>query len=61
MVLAHMRYPEQWNPYKENVASCSPGSEGRMFNVTVFNVNTVSVWDIKLFCTWTVGIGCTII
>lgn len=25
MVLAHIRYPEQSNPYKEKAASCSSG------------------------------------
>lgn len=27
----------------------------------LFNANIVSVWDIKLFCTWTEGIVCTVI
>lgn len=30
MVLTHIRYPEQSNPYKENAASCSSGFKKRM-------------------------------
>lgn len=33
MVLAHMRYPEQSNPYKENEASCSPEPKRSMVTV----------------------------
>ena len=59
MVLAHIRYPEQSNPYKENAASYTLQGSTRGWLLCL--MQTGSFWDIKLFCTWTVGIVYTVI